>query len=88
MMAYGYKVEKEGDKFVSTVDEAMDKFAISTSAGAFLANIFPARASSSLPHLSCFVLILNRGDIHSHPHPLLVPRCRLQEDGGRMARNT
>ncbi|KAH9927106.1 cytochrome P450 [Epithele typhae] len=42
MMSHGYQIQGENDQFVATVDEAMEQFAVSTSAGAFMANIFPA----------------------------------------------
>ncbi|KAI0637904.1 cytochrome P450 [Trametes polyzona] len=42
MMSHGYEVQAENDPFVATVDEAMEQFAVCTSASAFLANIFPA----------------------------------------------
>ncbi|KAI0751469.1 cytochrome P450 [Daedaleopsis nitida] len=41
-MSHGYQVQRENDPFVATVDEAMEQFAVSTSPGAFLANIIPA----------------------------------------------
>ena len=44
MMSHGYQVQDKNDPFVATVDEAMEQFAICTAPGAFLANIFPARA--------------------------------------------
>ncbi|KAI0824638.1 cytochrome P450 [Trametes gibbosa] len=44
MMSHGYEVQAENDPFVATVDEAMEQFAVCTSASAFLANIFPALA--------------------------------------------
>lgn len=41
-IAYGYEVREEQDPIVDAVDRATDQFALITSPGAFLADVFPA----------------------------------------------
>ena len=61
MMSHGYEIQGENDPFVATVDEAMEQFAVGTSASAFLANIFPPREALR----PVFLLLVSRA--HTGP---------------------
>ena len=43
-IAYGYEVKETKDPFLAAVDEAIEQFSLSTTAGGFLVNLVPARA--------------------------------------------
>ena len=48
MITYGYKSSGDGDAIVEVVDKAMEDFALVTAPGAFLADVFPFRAYSTV----------------------------------------
>ena len=73
MMSHGYTIQAENDPFVATVDEAMEQFAVATSPGAFLANIFPPRTST---HVVPSLLSYSR-HAHSGKGACLVPGSRI-----------
>jgi len=43
-IAYGYHVKEGSDPFLTTVNEAVNQFSLSTAPGGFLVNLVPSRA--------------------------------------------
>lgn len=82
-ISHGYEVKEHQDPFVDLADRAVDQFSTSTATGAFLVDVMPACR---------FIISETKNPFHSLAHSgsrsRLVPWCRVQDQGKRVACDT